>query len=122
VFIPAAPTSAPTRTATVTPTPIPTSPAKTSSQNTGPYIVWAAALALLGVAVTQFVQGWLARRSNRLTRASIEATREIAEKTAMRAELDALAKRYQDAAAQLGHDRAAVRLAGAYAMASLADD
>ncbi len=30
--------------------------------------------------------------------------------------------RYSEAAAQLGHDRAAVRLAGVYAMAQLADD
>jgi hypothetical protein len=41
---------------------------------------------------------------------------------ARRAEADALAKRYQDAADQLGHQRATVRMAGVYAMARLADD
>ncbi|AWB92148.1 hypothetical protein C3E78_08020 [Aeromicrobium chenweiae] len=35
---------------------------------------------------------------------------------------EGLAKRYQDAAAQIGHDKAAVRLAGVYALARLADD
>lgn len=49
---------------------------------------------------------------NRVTAASI----------AGRAESDSLSKRYQDAALQIGHDKAAVRLAGVVAMARLADD
>lgn len=39
-----------------------------------------------------------------------------------RADAEALSKRYQDAAEQLGHTAAAVRLAGAYALARLADE
>src|SRR3954454_17543061 len=39
-----------------------------------------------------------------------------------RADAEGLSKRYQDAAEQLGHDKAAVRLAGVYAMARLADE
>jgi hypothetical protein len=41
---------------------------------------------------------------------------------ALRAETDARSKRYQDAAAQLGHASPAVRLAGVYAIAHLADE
>ena len=47
---------------------------------------------------------------------------EIAGEVGQRALADALAKRYQEAATHLGHDKAAVRLAGVYAMARLADD
>jgi hypothetical protein len=39
-----------------------------------------------------------------------------------RADAESLFKRYQDAADQIGHERAAVRLAGVYAMARLADE
>ena len=39
-----------------------------------------------------------------------------------RADAEALSKRYQEAAHQLGHEKAAVRLAGVYAMGHLADD
>jgi len=47
---------------------------------------------------------------------------ETAASIARRAESDAQSKRYQDAAVQIGHDKAAVRLAGVVAMARLADD
>lgn len=46
----------------------------------------------------------------------------LVEGDARRADADQLAQRYTTAADQLGHDKAAVRLAGAYAMARLADD
>ncbi|MFD7407758.1 pentapeptide repeat-containing protein [Streptomyces sp. NPDC059866] len=46
----------------------------------------------------------------------------VAEGDAHRADASQLAERYATAAEQLGHDRAAVRLAGAYALARLADD
>lgn len=53
----------------------------------------------------------------------------VEEAAGLRADAAALAdakkdfsRRYQDAAEQLGHDKAAVRLAGAYSMARLADD
>ncbi|MFJ6674305.1 hypothetical protein ACIQMJ_24625 [Actinosynnema sp. NPDC091369] len=46
----------------------------------------------------------------------------IDEATSHRADAEHLSKRYQDAAAQLGHDRAPVRLAGVYAIGRLADD
>jgi hypothetical protein len=39
-----------------------------------------------------------------------------------RADAESLSKRYQAAAEQLGHEKAAVRLAGVYAMARLADE
>jgi hypothetical protein len=41
---------------------------------------------------------------------------------ARRADAEQLAQRYTTAAGQLGHEKAAVRLAGVYAMARLADD
>jgi hypothetical protein len=46
----------------------------------------------------------------------------IAESDAHRADANQFADRYTTAAEQLGHDKAAVRLAGAYALARLADD
>ncbi|MCX4546710.1 pentapeptide repeat-containing protein [Streptomyces sp. NBC_01565] len=46
----------------------------------------------------------------------------LAESDADRADEKQLAERYTTAADQLGHDQAAVRLAGVYAMARLADD
>lgn len=48
--------------------------------------------------------------------------RETAASVAQSAAADALARRYQDASMQLGHEKAAVRLAGVYAIARLADD
>lgn len=46
----------------------------------------------------------------------------VQEASGHRADAEALSKRYQDAADQLGHAAAAVRLAGAYALARLADE
>lgn len=46
----------------------------------------------------------------------------LIEGDARRADAEQLAQRYTTAADQLGHDKAAVRLAGVYAMARLADD
>ncbi|WP_406390177.1 pentapeptide repeat-containing protein [Streptomyces sp. NBC_00882] len=46
----------------------------------------------------------------------------IAESDAHRADANQFADRYTTAAGQLGHDKAAVRLAGVYALARLADD
>ena len=46
----------------------------------------------------------------------------IDEAASFRADSEQLNKRYQDAANQLGHDKAAVRLAGVYAIGRLADD
>jgi len=46
----------------------------------------------------------------------------IAESDAHRADANQFADRYITAAGQLGHDKAAVRLAGVYALARLADD
>jgi hypothetical protein len=63
-----------------------------------------------------------AEKSAEAAQASVGVNRETAMGVAVRAEADALAKRYQDAASQLGHEKAAVRLAGVYAMARLADD
>ena len=46
----------------------------------------------------------------------------LVEGDAHRADAEQLAQRYTTAASQLGHEKAAVRLAGVYAMARLADD
>ncbi|MFE6038776.1 hypothetical protein [Streptomyces sp. NPDC056452] len=46
----------------------------------------------------------------------------LAEGDAHRADANQLAERYTTAAEQLGHDQAAVRLAGVYALARLADE
>lgn len=46
----------------------------------------------------------------------------IQEAESRRGDAEQLSQRYQDAAGQLGHDKAAVRLAGVYAMSRLADD
>ncbi|MFC9534400.1 pentapeptide repeat-containing protein [Streptomyces sp. NPDC056975] len=46
----------------------------------------------------------------------------LSEGDSHRADASQLAERYSQAAEQLGHDQAAVRLAGVYAMARLADD
>ena len=61
-------------------------------------------------------------RSSKAAEEAVGVNRETAAGVAKWAEADALAKRYQEAATQLGHDKAAVRLAGLYAMARLADD
>ena len=46
----------------------------------------------------------------------------VDEAAGRRADDEGLGKRYQDAAEQLGHEKEAVRLAGVYSMARLADD
>jgi len=46
----------------------------------------------------------------------------LSEGDASRADADQLTQRYSTAAEQLGHDKAAIRLAGVFAMARLADD
>jgi hypothetical protein len=63
-----------------------------------------------------------ADRSSKAAEEAVGVNRETAAGVAGRVEADALAKRYQEAATQLGHDKAAVRLAGVYAMGRLADD
>lgn len=110
----------------------------------GPLVTIAAALVvIIGMIVTVVVQRRTARqsleqlrrtaesaalsaatadRSSKSAEEAVGANRETAVGVARRAETDALAQRYQDAAIQLGHDKAAVRLAGVYAMARLADD
>jgi hypothetical protein len=63
-----------------------------------------------------------AEKSAQAAQESVGVNRETAASVARQAESNALSMRYQDAAEQLGHVRAPVRLAGAYAMARLADD
>jgi hypothetical protein len=63
-----------------------------------------------------------ASKSAQAAQDAVGVNAESAAGIAKRAEADALAKRYHDAAEQLGHDKAPVRLAGVYAMARLADD
>lgn len=61
-------------------------------------------------------------RSAKAAEDSVELNRSTTTDAGVRADAAALAERYQDAASQLGHDKAAVRLAGVYAMSRLADD
>lgn len=96
----------------------------------------AALVAIIGVIITVAVQRKSSRETIEQARRSADASaasaevakeavgvnRETAAGVAQRAHADSLAKRYQEAASQLGHDKSAVRLAGAYAMALLADD
>lgn len=122
--------SAPQSRVTVTVTAIPGPEHSAVTEVYGvPVLLWAAGIALLGVIATALVQLWLGRRSTRIAsesaaaaREAVSVSRETAVGVAERAEADALAKRYQDAAEQLGHDKPTVRLAGVYAMGRLADD
>jgi hypothetical protein len=63
-----------------------------------------------------------ASRSAQAAQDAVGVNAESAAGIARRAEAAALAGRYHDAAEQLGHEQAPVRLAGVYAMARLADD
>jgi hypothetical protein len=63
-----------------------------------------------------------ADRSSLAAQAGVELNAVTARATAERAHAEGLAKRYQDAASQLGNANAAIRLAGVYSMARLADD
>lgn len=62
------------------------------------------------------------QRSAKAAEDSVTLNAATAQAAGIRADADALSKRYQEAASQLGHEKAAVRLAGVYAMARLADD
>lgn len=62
------------------------------------------------------------QRSATAAERSVELNADAARTTATRLDSEALAKRFQDAASQLGNENAAVRLAGVYSMARLADD
>ncbi|MBM7507109.1 hypothetical protein JOE61_000923 [Nocardioides salarius] len=61
-------------------------------------------------------------RSAKASEDSVALNAETSRATAARLESEGLAKRFQDAASQLGHDQPAVRLAGVYSLARLADD
>jgi hypothetical protein len=63
-----------------------------------------------------------ADKSAQAAQEAVGVNRDTAAGVAERAHADSLSQRYQDAAAQLGHEKAPVRLAGVYAMARLADD
>lgn len=63
-----------------------------------------------------------AAKSAQAAEDSVSLSAQTAETAQSRAAADALAKRYQDAAEQLGHERATVRIAGVHAIARLADD
>jgi hypothetical protein len=62
------------------------------------------------------------QRSAGASEAAVRLSAKTSEAAGLRADSEARSKRYQDAAGQLGNDKAAVRLAGVYAMARLADD
>ncbi|WP_445257000.1 hypothetical protein [Nocardioides aurantiacus] len=61
-------------------------------------------------------------RSAAASESSVELNAATATEAGRRSDAESLYKRYQDAAAQLGHTGAAVRLAGVYSLARLADD
>ncbi|MEV6238347.1 hypothetical protein [Lentzea sp. NPDC051838] len=62
------------------------------------------------------------QRAASAAEAAVELNDRVSTGNATRSEADSLAKRYQDAASQLGHEKAVVRMAGVVAMAHLADD
>jgi hypothetical protein len=92
----------------------------------------AAVIAIIGVLATRvqakrsadaaLISAAASERSSKASERTVEVNERIADQVGQRAIADAFAKRYGDAATQLGHDKAAVRLAGVYAMARLADD
>lgn len=61
-------------------------------------------------------------RSAKAAEDSVALNAETSRATAERLDSEALGKRFQDAASQLGNANAAVRLAGVYSLARLADD
>jgi len=61
-------------------------------------------------------------RSAQAAEDSVALNAETSRATAERLDTEALGKRFQDAASQLGNANAAVRLAGVYSLARLADD
>lgn len=113
----AVPTPSPTPTADPGSTTVVVNPSSGSSgTNLAPYATFAGAVI---AAVALLIATAVTRHTAKQT---LEQADNVATATADRAHAEALAKRYQDAAGQLGHDKAAVRLAGVYAMARLADD
>jgi uncharacterized protein YjbI with pentapeptide repeats len=104
-----------TVTMTVPPSPSPSHPSNGNSTTGASILILVACIALFGVLITTLFQWLIGKRT-------IRVNSETATGVAERAKADALAKRYQDAAQQLGHDKAPVRLAGVYAMALLAND
>jgi hypothetical protein len=64
----------------------------------------------------------LVRKKQELDEATMALSRENTDAIAKREETKSRNERYVSAATQLGHESTAVRLAGAYAMAGLADD
>jgi hypothetical protein len=63
-----------------------------------------------------------AQKSADQAKRMVDVTANTAHAAGLRSDAEALSKRYQDAATLLGHNKAAVRLSGVYAMARLADD
>lgn len=82
----------------------------------------AAMIAATAAIVSAVLQRKSGREAAEAARQSVAVNERTSAAVARRAEADALSKRYQDAAGLLGHERAAVRRAGVYAMARLADD
>jgi len=62
------------------------------------------------------------QRSAGAAEAAVRLSAKTSKAAGLRADSEARSKRYYDAADQLGNDKTAVRLAGVYAMARLADD
>jgi hypothetical protein len=78
---------------------------------------------ILTVAATAWVQFSLGRRTSRDTQKALEEQREQLNKTLAEQRTQSLNERFATAADKLGSDKSpAVRLAGVYAMAGLADD
>jgi hypothetical protein len=111
------PSYTPTPSGTLSPTTVIVNPQSDSSGSSlAPYATFAGAvIAAIALLIATAVTRHTAKQS--LAQADSVATA-----SAARAQAEAQAKRYQDAAGQLGHEKAAVRLAGVYAMARLADE
>jgi hypothetical protein len=128
---------------TPSPSPLPGPESGTDTTNAGgasTLLTSATLIAALIAAVVAGISAYLQRKTGREAASASHKSAEASERSAKAAEAavtlnaenataagrrtdaESLSKRYQDAAAQLGHDKAAVRLAGVYAMARLADD
>ncbi|MET9686716.1 pentapeptide repeat-containing protein [Streptomyces coeruleorubidus] len=75
-----------------------------------------------GLLIYRFVVDPLVANTADALKLTLYRKQRIAESDAHRADVNQFADRYTTAAEQLGHDKAAVRLAGVYALARLVDD
>lgn len=106
-----------------TPPPSPSAPLNGGSGGDGgsgsAFVPYATLVAAIIAAGALFLVNLIQRHT---ANKNLDHLKEVAASNEARAHAEGLAKRYQEAASQIGHDKPAVRLAGVYALARLADD